>query len=499
MQAAAATWLIPPAWLASAPAIAATSTPEQWGLFEASFDGPAIGNPFVDVEFAAVFTQGSRTIEAPGFYDGEGIYRVRFMPPTIGAWRYRTRSNRPVLDGKTGQLSVIAPSPGNHGPVRVKDRHRFAYADGTAYRQVGTTCYSWTNQPAPLEEQTLRTLADAPFNKMRMGIFPKWFNYNRVEPPLYPYAGAAPDKWNFSRFDPAFFRHLEQRIGQLGAMGIEADLILFHPYDEGHWGFDRMGAEHDERFVRYLIARLAAYRNVWWSVANEWDFFKTKTEAEFERLGRIVAEADPYKKLCSIHNQTKFFDHSRDWITHLSVQNDNPENATRYIAQYGKPVIYDECRYEGNLPQSWGDISGERMVAMFWKTHILGAFCGHGETLLNDREELWWSKGGVLVGYSPPRIAFFKQIIDGAPFASTVLPDRNTWGVAGEYYLTYLWDRQRAVQTYRLPDDRRFRADIIDTLDMTITPAGIHSGRAEIPMPTKPYLAIRVMRITDGA
>jgi len=77
-----------------------------------------------------------------------------------------------------------------------------------------------------------------------------------------------------------------------------------------------------------------------------------------------------------------------------------------------------------------------------------------------------------------------------------VLPDRNTWGVAGEYYLTYLWDRQHATQSYKLPEDGRFKAEIIDTLAMTIAPvAGIFSGKAEIALPVRPYLAIRVVRV----
>ncbi|HEX8302654.1 DUF5060 domain-containing protein [Sphingomonas sp.] len=483
-----------PAILSSA--VAKTKAIEQWGIFEASYRGRIAGNPFVDVDFGATFTLGDRAIEVPGFYDGQGIYRVRFMPPFMGAWAYRTRSNARELNGKRGAFTATAPRPGNHGPVRVQDKYRFAYADGTPYRQVGTTCYAWTCQTDALQDRTLKTLASSPFNKMRMGVFPKWFNYNHVEPPSYPFEGQAPAKWDFTRFNPAYFQNLEHRIGQLGAMGIEADLILFHPYDEGHWGFDRMGAENDDRYVRYVIARLAAYRNVWWSLANEWDFFKTMTAADFERIGQLVAKTDPFAHLCSIHNQRTFFDHNRPWVTHLSVQNDNPENAQTYIAQYGKPVVFDEARYEGNISQGWGDISAERMVAMFWKTHIQGAFCGHGETYLNDREELWWSKGGELVGQSPARIAFFKQVIDGAPPEAAPLAHRNTWGVEGKYYLTYLWDRQHASQGYRLPADGQFRADILDTLAMTATPVpGAFSGVATIPLPSKPYLAIRVVRI----
>ena len=70
-----------------------------------------------------------------------------------------------------------------------------------------------------------------------------------------------------------------------------ADLILFHPYDgvpleasEGHWGFDclgghdplRYGPANDEHYLRYAVARLASFSNVWWSLANEWDLIACK-------------------------------------------------------------------------------------------------------------------------------------------------------------------------------------------------------------------------------
>src|SRR6188768_235741 len=53
---------------------------EQWGHLEVSLPGPTSGNPFIDVQLTATFQQGSDRYEVNGFYDGEGIYRVRFMP-----------------------------------------------------------------------------------------------------------------------------------------------------------------------------------------------------------------------------------------------------------------------------------------------------------------------------------------------------------------------------------------------------------------------------------
>src|SRR5262245_61906480 len=189
--------------LAAAPHTPAAEV-EQWGVFELTLRGPAGGNPFVDVEISATFTQGDRKVRVGGFYDGGGTYRIRFMPGSPGEWAYATTSNRPELDGMAGKFHVNKPAPGNRGPVRVRNTYHFAYADGTAYIPVGTTCYAWIHQGDKLEEQTLATLKTGPFNKLRMCVFPKWYAFNKSEPPRYPFAGTPPAKWDFERFSPEF-------------------------------------------------------------------------------------------------------------------------------------------------------------------------------------------------------------------------------------------------------------------------------------------------------
>ncbi|MAN46534.1 MAG: hypothetical protein CMF04_10105, partial [Hyphomonas sp.] len=119
----------------------------QWDLFEASFSGPSGGNPFIDVELEAIFAQHGRKVRVPGFYDGEGSYKLRFMPDNPGEWTFETRSNTSALNGQTGGLTVTAPRPDNHGPVQVANRYHFAHADGTPFLSFGTTCYAWTHQP----------------------------------------------------------------------------------------------------------------------------------------------------------------------------------------------------------------------------------------------------------------------------------------------------------------------------------------------------------------
>ena len=75
------------------------ATVERWGVFELSLPGPTAGNPFTDVRLSAKFRFRNRVVEAEGFYDGGGTYRVRFMPDAGGEWRCETRSNRASHSG----------------------------------------------------------------------------------------------------------------------------------------------------------------------------------------------------------------------------------------------------------------------------------------------------------------------------------------------------------------------------------------------------------------
>jgi len=145
---------------------------ERWDKFELTLPGPADGNPFVDVDLCARFRRLNREVVVDGFYDGDGVYRIRFMPDAEGEWNYTTTSNRSELDELSGAFTCVGASPDNHGPVHVRDTFHFAYADGTPYRPFGTTCYAWTHQPEPLQAQTLQTLNASLSARPKVGISP---------------------------------------------------------------------------------------------------------------------------------------------------------------------------------------------------------------------------------------------------------------------------------------------------------------------------------------
>ncbi len=483
---------------------------ECWNIFQLKLDGPQNGNPFIDVVLVASFENDGREYHVKGFYDGHGSYIVRFMPGKLGEWRYTVKSNKKALDGLKGSFTCVAAAGQNHGPVRVRNLYHFAYEDGTPFNPFGTTCYAWIHQPEEIQTETLETLKNAPFNKIRMCVFPKWYEFNHLEPELYPYQGTPPDNWNFSKFNPEFFHHLEKRISQLNELGIECDLILFHPYDKGHWGFDRMSDEQDNLYLRYIIARLSSFQNIWWSVANEYDFMDYKQKEDWDRFFKIIKEEDPYDHLRSIHNGVDWYDHSNPLVTHLSVQCDpwedggigeGPQKIDEWKATYKKPVIIDEMKYEGNIRYSYGDLTAKEMTARFWYVLTKAAYATHGETYLHENDIMWWAKGGKLYGQSPERISFLRKIIEDAPregltIYNKIEEDGNAVCSGEKYFLFYFGARQPAERWLVLPQGKKYKVDIIDTWRMNIQPLENYiSGKILLNLPGKPYIAVRAIQV----
>jgi hypothetical protein len=48
----------------------------------------------------------------------------------------------------TGSFEVVPAAGNNRGPVGVREKYHFSYADGTPFYEIGTTCYAWAHQPA---------------------------------------------------------------------------------------------------------------------------------------------------------------------------------------------------------------------------------------------------------------------------------------------------------------------------------------------------------------
>lgn len=503
---------------------------ERWGVFEIALKGREDGNPFTDYSIEGTFRNEQETVTVSGFYDGDGIYKVRFMPSFEGEYTYSIGGSF-SSEKAEGVFTAVKPTGNNHGPVRVHNQYHFAYEDGTPHYSFGTTCYTFDMQKDEIIENTFRELEKGFFNKMRFCIMPKHYDYCLHDPVAFPYEGTPTDAsaltrdnfylyngaaegnhWDFKRFNPAFFQIHDRMIERLMDMGIEADLIIFHAYDR--WGFSKMSMEDNMRYIRYVTARYSAYRNVWWALANEYELLGHLKVDDWELLAKELTSCDPYHHLASIHNCETFYDYSKPWITHCSCQRCDHYRTTEYTdelrEQYGKPVVWDEFGYEGDFPHCWGNFTPEEIVRRSWEAILRGGYPGHSETFLSDDNIIWWSHGNKLKGKSAERFKFMRQFMENVPGCGLKLgrlrddvhfqwddkvavPEEKQY--EGDYYFFYysLW--QPTFRQIWVDDDTEFDVDVVDTYNMTITPAGRHKGRFDIPLPGRQYMGIRLRKV----
>ena len=206
----------------------------QYEMFELRFTGEPPGGSHALFTFHTIFYLGSEEKAAKGFYAGENIYKVRFLPQKTGRYSWKTESVIPLKGSLTGEEECLPARTGRHGMVKAEGLH-FVYQDGTKYIPFGTTVYALAHQSEAIIEQTMHTLEHTPFNKVRHCIFPKHYRYNHNEPQYFPFERNEEGKWDVHSPCMDSWDHFEKILVRLGEMGMETDLILFYPYD--CWGF----------------------------------------------------------------------------------------------------------------------------------------------------------------------------------------------------------------------------------------------------------------------
>ncbi len=509
----------------------------QYETFELTFSGSAPRDQWAAIDLEATFTCGQKTTAVKGFYDGGGQYKVRFLPEEPGEYFWQV-SGAVSAEGR----ETCVPAQGSHGPVRASGAH-FQYADGTPFLPFGTTVYALASQDDALVDKTIAALKNAPFNKIRMCVFPKHYDYNHNDPPCYPFEKRLDGSWNTGKPNTAFWQRLEAILDRIGALDIQIDLILFHPYDR--WGFASLPQKDNLQYLDYLLRRLSAKPYIWWSLANEYDLCGSKTLSDWEEIEEFVAVNDPCRHLLSSHNCFCFWDFSRKHVSHCSIQTKALTEIPRWLLRYQKPVIIDECCYEGDLPHAWGSISGREMAYRFWRCVCSGGYCTHGETFLSDDDVLWWARGGSLKGESPRRIAFLRKILESLPgplepwitgwsglglltpeqikekleggytpgdFTCLALvsiqrmqPDDRAVHLASEHmwrarcgeeaFLQFFGIQTSAECVFDLPKDKRYRVELIDVWEMTRTVQLEHaSGSVQVCLPGREGMAVLITR-----
>ncbi len=443
----------------------------------ASVGWPRSGNPFTDAEFSGWFERadGTGRVHVDGFCDSDdgSIFRVRFMPPVPGEYRYSVQYRQ---GGAAADFSGTFRAVDGHrrGPVRVDSRYPWHFVwEGTGehYFFNGTTAYwliGWTDDH--VIESSLERLHTLKVNRVRVTVAGRTDRFFG-EPVmvgknwtvfLTPWPAKEPEdtfhpSFDFSRFYVPHWQKLERALRFARERDMVISLVLDMNDSRTHPAAD---SEDERRFIRYAVARLSAFSNVTWDLGDDLDTYRS--ESWTHRTGEFVYKLDPYHHLATSHPVNPVHqDRMAEWFGFTSFQEWSRRQHVFMLAERKRqqelgriiPQTNEEYGYEDHYP-TWsaglGSDSADALRRTAWDIAMAGGYQTTGETarrgtnILPDTGGGWMNGRGddtmtMLRGYSY-MVDFFTSFDwwKADPHDELVNPGNYCLAEPGSTYAVYL-------------------------------------------------------------
>ena len=351
-------------------------------------------NPFALSFTATLKGPTNQEFKTRGFYDGSGLWKVRFSPNAEGTWTLVTTSEAPDLNGKTVTFSCVRnPNPRVHGGLRVDadHPHHFIFEDGSRYFLMGYECdWLWAldQQSATLATLNpfLDKLASSGFNHVILNAYAHdtgWRKGNSTPddfgpPPLYAWEGdnARPDH---SRFNLAYWRHYDRVMEALRERGMIAHILIKVYNKFVNW--PAKGGPEDDQYFQWLIARYAAFPNVVWDLAKE--AHNEKDLAYKTGRLRLIKDQDPYQRLRTVHDDdVSYAKKAYDQLVDFRSDQQHGRWRATILAQRASdkwPAVNVEFGYEhgpaGLSDKTYGVVqSPEEVCRRCWEICMAGGY-----------------------------------------------------------------------------------------------------------------------------
>lgn len=334
-------------------------------------------NRYMAVNVKGEFTHSSgKIIALAGYWDGNDIYKVRFMPTLYGQWSYKITNN--INQNIVHGTFECVPSPAK-GIIQRKG-YGFCYSDSTYWQWLGDTSWRGYTNLLPYFgrwREIIDLRAGQGYTAMQSIVNsyingPKfWANEGGLCHPLL----TATSK-NYSNINPEYFQWIDYRIEYALSKGI-VPVMLFSWAQE----YGKYSAVQWDRFIRYLVARYAA-KNVVFVICGEYNElpndFPGRYTSEFAKWGLIIDAADPYGHIITLHptGKTSCGEFGRTtWLNVIMQQTPYSSDITRDRV-YGKPVVDAEPRYFYPADQNQGSNATSRY--QLWETVARGGYYTSG-------------------------------------------------------------------------------------------------------------------------
>ncbi|GBC98400.1 hypothetical protein HRbin17_00912 [bacterium HR17] len=368
----------------------------RWGMWEAVLKSRRhYLNPFTEVTVTATFfaPSGNR-FTVGGFYDGDNVWRVRFMPDEVGRWRWIIRAEPPDENMSASGNFVCTPSR-LHGPLRVNPQNPlwFTFADGTPVYLLAFHLWNLDALAEPTLAKTLDFLQAQGFNAI-------------VGPHLFPertaWAQKADGRPDFERFNLTVWRGLDRAL-QLAAQ--RQMVVIPFSIVGGTNGLPKAPADALDLLLRYWVARWQGFWNATFQPTSEWE--EGYSLDEILRIGDRLHQLTHGRFLISVHSLRANAEavQKAAWFGYHTVQDKlNDHNFGKYVwlaelfGRIPKPILAHECLWEGNFYQREAGLDVDNLRKAAWVIALSGGQINYADEVVPPRR--WQRLGDVGTTFS---------------------------------------------------------------------------------------------------
>jgi hypothetical protein len=163
------------------------------------------------------------------------------------------------------------------------------------------------------------------------------------------------------------------------------------------------GGEDERRYIRYAIARFAAFSNITWDLGDDLDAFRD--EKWTHDTGTFIKQVDPYKHVATSHPiDNAHQDRTAPWFDFTSFQEWSRDQHRFMLAQrkkqqeLGRPIpqANEEYGYEDHYPlwaKGPGSESADVLRRTAWDIYMAAGYQTAGETARRGTN-IWPDMGG---------------------------------------------------------------------------------------------------------
>jgi hypothetical protein len=340
-------------------------TAAKFGVHEVMLTGDgSVANPF-DTIVTVQFTPPSgaanaRTVWA--FYDGENSWRARLYPSETGSWSWSSSCRTDAkLHGRSGSFRCEESKLRGRLLIHPKNPRQWITEDGRWFLNLNDTAYfllcAHDGRGDPVSDEVARRYVRDDVSRgitsVRCFLGSRGAGYEDT-----------PDQWKQwyfpdgtrDRFRLDKLQNADRRLRLLldDYPEVAVQLILFplegYARDDRYW--TALKPPQRERLMRYLVARFAAYPQIFWLITNDAHYGEKfpNNNAMARQVGAFLQKNDPWQHPRSTGHarQLPFAFGAEDWATYVHIEDKHDLGALQYgqYHKFAKPVFLGEDRYE---------------------------------------------------------------------------------------------------------------------------------------------------------